>query len=222
MYDSIKFMKMNLHLSAKTNKKLLYIFFYPICMSSMILTSKLTVSIQIIMCAAAYAVYGIVVGFIATEENAKSSLIFQSIPVRKRSVVIGKFLFSFMVIIISCMISSLIPFIKSVIERDASYFALSFINSFMFCIVLVSILLPLYYKMGYLKMHFINLIIFYGLIFIPIILNLLKDVALVKPIIEFVLTKINIVIQNMQAALAICLIMYVISMLISIIIKENE
>ncbi len=222
MYDSIKLMKMNLHLSAKTNKKLFYVFFYPICMSSMILTSKLTASIQIIMCAAAYAVYGIVVGLIATEENMKSSLIFQSIPVKKRSIVIGKFLFSFVIIIISCMLSSIIPFVKSAVEKDASYFALSFINSLMFCIVLVSIFFPLYYKMGYLKMHLINLIIFYGLIFIPIILNLLKDVTLVKPIIEFVLSAINIIIQNMQAALVVCLVMYAASIFISIIIEENE
>lgn len=222
MMDSIKLMKKDISLAFKTNKKVFLVFFYPICMSSLILTSDLTISIHIIMMAVAYAVYGIVVGLIATEEKTKSSMIFHSLPVKKRSIIFGKYLFTIAVILISTFLISIFPIIKSIIDRDISYVFFSILNSFIFSTVLFSIFFPFYYKLGYLKMQVINLIIFYGLIFIPIMINLLRNVELLKPIIKFVFDIVNMAIQNAATAFIGCIILYAISMVVSINLERND
>ena len=91
MMDSIKLMNKDISLIFKINKTILFVFIYSISMSSMILTSNFTISIQIIMSATAYAAYAIIVGLISTEEKTKSSMIFQSMPVKKESIILGKY-----------------------------------------------------------------------------------------------------------------------------------
>ena len=125
-------------------------------------------------------------------------------------------------ILFASFLSSVFPMIKSIMEKDITYVFLSFLNSFMFSIALFSIFFPFYFKLGYLKMHVINLIIFYCLIFIPIILNLFKDVVLLKPITNFIFDFVNYLMQNAGAAFVGCLISYLISLMISINFVNNK
>jgi len=222
MSDSIKLMNKDISLIFKINKTMLIIFIYSISMSTTILTSDLTISIQIIMSATAYAAYSIIIGLISIEEKTKSSMIFQSMPVKKESIVIGKYLFTTAMILAASFLSSIIPMVKSIIENDSSYVTYSFINSVMFCTAIFAIFYPLYYKFGYLKMHAINLILFYGLIFIPIFLNLLKNVELLKPIISYVLNFVNYIIQNQVSAFVVCVIIYIISIMLSVNFQNNK
>jgi len=222
MMDSIKLMNKDISLIFKINKTILFIFIYSISMSSMIFTNNFTISIQIIMSATAYTAYAIIVGLISTEERIKFSMIFQSMPVKKQSLVIGKYLFTTVIILIASLLSSIFPMIKSIMEKDISYVLFSFINSFMFCTAIFSIFYPLYYKFGYLKMQTINLILFYDLIFIPIVLNLLKDVALLKPITNFIFSLVNCLMQNPVTSFVGCVILYIISILISINFENNK
>lgn len=222
MIDSIKLMNKDISLIFKINTTILFIFIYSISMSSTILTSDFTISIQIIMSATAYTVYAIVVGLISTEEKTKSSMIFQSMPVKKESLVIGKYLFTTVIILIASLLSSVLPMIKSIMENDISYVLFSFLNSFMFCTFIFSIFYPFYYKFGYLKMHAINLVLFFGLIFIPIVLNLLKNVDLIKPVMNYLLNSVNCLMQNPVASFAGCVILYVISIILSINFENNK
>lgn len=222
MTDSIKLMNKDINLIFKVNKTILFIFIYSISMSSTILTADFTISIQIIMSATAYSTYAIIVNLISTEEKTKSSMIFQSMPVKKQSLVLGKYLFTTLMILVASLMSSIFPMIKSIIENDISYVMYSFINSFMFCTAIFSIFYPLYYKFGYLKMHIINLILFYGLIFIPIILNLFKDIELLKPITNFMFNSINSMIQKQFSTFLGCVILYIISIMLSINFQNNK
>lgn len=222
MIDSIKLMNKDISLIFKINKTILFILIYSISMSSTIITSNFTISIQIIMSATAYTAYAIILGLISTEEKTKSSMIFQSMPVKKESIVIGKYLFTTVIILVATLLSSVFPMIKSIMENDISYVLFSFINSFMFCTFIFSIFYPLYYKFGYLKMQTINLILFYGLIFIPIVLNLLKDVALLKPTANFIFNSVNCLMQNSVTSFVGCVILYIISILISINFEKNK
>ena len=222
MSDSIKLMNKDISLIFKANKTMLFIFIYAISMSTTILASDLTISIQIIMSATAYATYAIVIGLISIEEKTKSSMIFQSMPVKRESIVLGKYLFTTVMILAASFLSSIFPMVKSIIENDSSYVIFSFINSFMFSTAIFAIFYPLYYKFGYLKMHTINLILFYGLIFIPIILNLLKNVELLKPIIVYVLNFVNYLINNQVSSFIGCVIIYIISIVLSVNFHNNK
>lgn len=222
MLDSIKLLKKDINIVGKLNKSSFFVFIYSFCMSSFIFNNSNSVSIQIISSATAYAVYGIVVGLIANEEKKKTSLIFQSIPVKKSSVVIGKYLFTLLIIIFSACISSIFPLTKTLVEKDISYFYLSFVNSIIFSLFVFSIFFPLYYSLGYLKMQPINLIIFYGFIFIPIVLNLLRDIELIRPVINFILDLINIINGNLMISSIVCILLYFLSMLLSIKLENNK
>ncbi|MEL7647279.1 MAG: ABC-2 transporter permease [Sedimentibacter sp.] len=222
MSDSIKLMNKDINLIFKINKTMLFIFIYAISMSSTILTGDLTISIQIIMSATAYAAYAIVIGLISVEEKTKSSMIFQSMPVKRESIIIGKYLFTTVMILAGSFLSSILPMVKSILEHDSSYVIYSFLNSFMFCTAIFAIFYPLYYKFGYLKIHVVNLVLFYGLIFIPIILNLLKNVELLKPIIAYVLSFVNFLMNNQSSAFAGCVIIYIVSIALSIKFQSNN
>lgn len=222
MIDSIKLMKKDIYLVFKINRMNIFVIIYPISMSCIILTSDLTISIQTIMSATAYAVYAILVGLISNEEKTKASMIFQSLPIKKQSIVVGKYMLTTAVIVVASFLSSIFPIIKSFVEKDISYLVLSILNSFMFCTIIFSIFLPLYFKYGYLKMQAINLIIFYGLIFIPIILNLLRDKVLIRPITSFLYNIINLLMQNSILAIIGCAVIYILSMIVSIRLENNK
>ncbi len=222
MLDSIKLVKKDINIICKLEKTGFLVIFYSFCMSSFIFNNSNSISLQVISCATAYAVYGLVVSLISNEEKRKTSLIFQSIPVRKKSIVIGKYLFSLLVIIFSASISSILPLVKTLMENDISYVYLSFINSLIFCLFVFSIFFPLFYSLGYLKMQPINLIIFYGLIFFPIALNLLKNVDILKPAVILILRIINAINSNLTVSFIGCISLYFLSMLLSINIDSNK
>jgi len=222
MYDSIKLVKKDMSVIFKINKMNLFVFVYPICMSCVIITSNLSVSIPIIMTATAYAVYAIVVGLITTEEKTKSSIIYQSLPVNKLSIIVGKYLFASAVILIASLLSSIFPVVKSIMNKDISIVVLSFLNSFMFSTILFSIFFPFYFKMGYLKMHTINLIIFFSLVLSATFINILRNVPAIKPFIDKIYIVINFVMQNSIAVFIGCMIVYAISILLSYNIERNK
>lgn len=222
MNDSIKLVKKDISIISKINKMNYFVFIYPICMSCVIITSNLAVSIPIIMTATAYAVYAIVVGLITTEEKTKSSMIFQSLPINRKSIIVGKYLFAAAVILIGSLLSCIFPAVKSIMNKDISIVGLCFFNSFMFCIIMFSIFYPFYIKMGYLKMHTINIVIFFSLVLASTFINLLKNVSSIKPIIDSVYNITNFVMQNLFTAIFGCIILYIISIQISFNIEKNK
>lgn len=222
MYDSIKLVKKDMSVIFKINKMNLFVFVYPICMSCVIITNNLAVSIPIIMTATAYAVYAIVVGLITTEEKTKSSMIYQSLPVNKLSIIVGKYLFASAVILIASLLSSIFPVVKSIMNKDISIVWLSFLNSFMFSTILFSVFFPFYFKMGYLKMHTINLIIFFSLVLSATFINLLRNIPAIKPFVDGAYIVINFVMKNSFTAFIGCMILYAISVLLSFNIESNK
>lgn len=221
MLDSVKLLKKDVNIVCKLERSSFLVLFYSFCMSSFIFNNN-PLALQIISFATAYAVYGLVVSLISNEEKKKTSLIFQSVPVRKRSTVIGKYLFSLVVIVFAAFISSIIPLVKTLMEKDVSYVYLSFINSIIFCLFIFSIFFPLFYSLGYSKMQPISLVIFYGLIFIPIVLNLLKDAEIIKPAINFILNLISFINSNLVISFAVSLLLYSLSILLSIYLENNK
>lgn len=222
MTNSVKLLRKDISIIFKISKMNFFVFVYPICMSCVIITSNLAVSIPIIMTATAYAVYAIVVGLITTEEKTKSSMIFQSLPLNKLSIVLGKYMFAVVVIFVASLLSSIFPAVKSIMSKDISIVGLSFLNSFMFSIMLLSIFFPFYYKMGYLKMQTINMVIFFSLVIASTFINLLKNAIAIKPVIDIIYIVINFVMLNSITAFIGCMSLYLISMMISFSIEKNK
>jgi hypothetical protein len=221
MLDSIKLMKKDINIICKLEKSSFLVLLYSFSMSSFIFNNNNSLAFQMISFATAYAVYGLVVSLVSNEEKKKTSLIFQSMPVRKRSTVIGKYLFSLVIIIFAACTSNILPLVKALMEKDISYLYLSFLNSLIFCIFIFSIFFPLFYSLGYSKMQPISLIIFYGLIFVPILLNFLKASDVIRPFANFTLDIINIVNSNLIISFTACILLYILSMLLSIKIENN-
>lgn len=222
MTDSIKLMKKDVSLIFKINKMNLFIFIYPLTMSSLIFTSNLNQSLQIIMSSAAYGVFGVVIGLISTEEKSKTSLIFQSIPVKQENLVIGKYLFAAVIILFSSVLSSIFPAIKSIAEGNVEYVKLSLINSIIFSILLFSLFFPLFYRFGYLKLQTINLVIFYGLIAIPMLLVFLGNIEAIRPLGSLLVNSMNSIKENPALAFILSLALYGLSSIVSTKLVNNK
>ncbi len=222
MNDLFKLVKKDISLIFKVNKMNFLVLIYPLCMGCLVFNSDLSISIQVVASSVAYAVYGIVVGLITTDEKTKSLMIFQSLPINKKSIIIGKYLFCLIIILIVSLVGSVFPIIKSILDKNISITILSLANSFMFNITLFSVFFPFYFKMGYLKMHAINLIIFYCLIFIPLVMNLFRNIQILKPIIDFVIVILNLVAHNLLIIFVGCIVIYIFSLMISIVIEGSN
>lgn len=222
MTDSVKLMKKDISIIFKINKMNLIIFMYPLTMSALIFTSSLNHSIQVIMSSAAYGAFGVVVGLISTEEKSKASLVFQSVPVRQENLVVGKYLFTWVIVLFSSLLSSIFPAIKSISEGNIEYMSLSLINSIIFSTLLFSLFFPLFYKFGYLKLQAINLVIFYGLIAVPMLLGFFGNIESISHLGNILANSTDFIKENPAAALALSLGVYGLSSIISINFVKNK
>jgi len=108
------------------------------------------------------------------EEQNKSDVILRSFPVNNRDLVIAKYIYTIIIFILWVFVSKIGPIIhlgfigKLTAESfQIDYIALTAGAYFL----LASIYLPLYFKFGYIKMRFINMVLYLMVILMP---NILK------------------------------------------------
>lgn len=162
-------------------------------------------------------VYAIVVDGLMEKENIASiSLVMKSLPLKQGNIVTGFYLFSAAIIFSSALAVSIFPAVKSVIEGDIIYFSSTFIINIVFCVLIFSIIFPFIFKFGYSKMKTIIAIIMYALLPLALLYYYIQALYTEVYFIAEAERIINILIHNIPATIAGCLIIYLISMAISI------
>ncbi|WBW95736.1 ABC-2 transporter permease [Oceanirhabdus sp. W0125-5] len=108
------------------------------------------------------------------EEQNKSDMILRSFPVNNGDVVIAKYIYTILIFILWVLVSKIGPIIYFGIKGELTtqsfqlgYIAIAAVGY----LFLASIYLPFYFKYGYLKMRFINVILYLMVVLMP---NILK------------------------------------------------
>ncbi len=226
MMDSLKVVKKNYTVAFKNDTRN-FLSFLPLIYIGYLLFKNVHYDIlnplQIMSSFASVAVLHAIVDSLMMKESArKTSILIKSLPLKERSIVIGFYIFSASIILSTALAASIFPAVKSGIEGDATYLRSTFIINIVICVFIFSILFPLIFKFGYSKMRIIN----------TIIANLLLPLALVFYYIQVIYTKvyfiseaeyfINLLNNNLPATIIACLIIYLISMTISIKAYNKE
>lgn len=220
--DVLKLLKKDLKVILRLNRNSLIILIYPICMSFPLINGDNTHGVQMLVSAIALASFMLIVGSISSEEKNGVNNVFRSLPVKRVSIIISKYVYSLLIIFFIIIISSIVPFIKYIITGNSDVVISVFINSFVYCMFIYSIFFPLYYKFGYSKLMIINMVIVYGLIFIPIIITLFNSFSYIKDI-EIILINItNIVTENSLYAVFTALLIFITSVFISALVENDE
>ncbi|MBU3146169.1 ABC-2 transporter permease [Clostridium sp. CF012] len=201
---------------------LLYAIFAPIAFSSM------EPSGFVLYVLPPMAITYIFISFAASyDEKNKSEIILNSLPLKRDDIVISKYLSIFVFAIIGIIYSILIGFIGKatglpMFTRSISF--LDIVSVLTAVCIFSSMFFPVYFKFGYIKMNFFNVILFMSFLFIP---SAAIEYATENPNNIFV-QKITYFINNTSSfthnslALIIGLIFFLISLMISIRIYKNK
>lgn len=161
------------------------------------------------------------------DEKNKSEIVLNSLPLKRNDIVISKYISIFVFAIIGIIYAILIGFIGKatglpMFSRSISF--LDIVSVFTAVCIFSSIFFPVYFKFGYIKMNFFNVILVMLIIFVP---SSVIEYATENPNNIFVI-KINYFINNTSSfthnslALLIGLIFFFISLMISIRIYKNK
>lgn len=161
-------------------------------------------------------VYAIVDSFMTKENIANASIVMKSLPLKQSNIVIGIYVFTALIILSTALVASIFPAMKVLIEGNDLFLKSTFIINIVFCILIFSILLPFTFKFEYLKSRRIFTIIINGVLPLAILyyyIQALYTKIFFIPEAEYI---INLLSTNIPVTIAGCLILYLISMAISI------
>lgn len=150
------------------------------------------------------------------EDIVKTSPIIKSLPLKQRSIVIGFYMFSASIILITALVVSIFPAVKSVIEKDIIYLSSTFIINIIFCILIFSIVFPFIYKFGYSKTKTIITIIINGILPLMLLFYYIQGLYTRIYFITEAEYIFNMITNNITIIAIGCLFLYLISMAISI------
>lgn len=201
---------------------LLYAIFAPIALSSMGPSSFVLYVLP------PMAITYIFISFAASyDEKNKSEIILNSLPLKRHDLVISKYISIFVFAIIGIIYSILIGFIGKATGLpmfDMSISLLDIVLVLTSVCIFSSIFFPVYFKFGYIKMNFFNVVLVMLIIFVP---STAIEYA-TKNTNNILVQKFNYFINNTSSftqnslALIIGLIFFLISLMISIRIYKNK
>lgn len=205
----------------KANKMLLLLFIYPLGMSlGTISNTDMTKIIALLILSAVFVVYVITVTVLSNEEQTKINIVLKSLPIRKSSLVISKYILVLLSFIMGILLSLIVPIISGVFAINYEVMISSIITSLLVVILFSSILLPLYFRFGYFKLRLINRIFYITLILFPFIATKLYNIESAKPIIDNISLLIQNNFQNAFSIIVFCTVIIIISIFSSIILYE--
>lgn len=216
MLSSFKIVKKDLILAFKYDIQNCLILLFPLFISIFITSSNFKAGISE---AVLFTVYVIVTSSFSKEEAANTSMIIKSLPVNIKNIIIGKYIFTALIILVAALISSIYPAFISITRNNHVYLSTTFTNFITYITLsmfLFSILFPIIYKFAYSKIHFITIIFYLLLIFSPVILTIFNYISIMEPSTADLIKKIDNVIENLSSLFIECLILYVLSMTVSI------
>ncbi|MGV8983185.1 ABC-2 transporter permease [Clostridium sp.] len=161
------------------------------------------------------------------DEKNKSEIILNSLPIKREDIVISKYMSVFVFAILGIIYSITVGFIGRFTGLHvfaSSISLLDIVLVFTSVCIFSSIFFPVYFKFGYIKMNFFNVILAMLAIFLP---SITIGYATENPNNIFV-QKINYFLNNTSSftqnslALLIGLIFFLISLMISIRIYKNK
>lgn len=160
-------------------------------------------------------------GSFAYEEKNKCDLVTSSLPITRKEIVLSKYIGILIFAILSLIGTSILGIVFSLTNIGGfkiQYVTLTEIKSIIFsCIVLSSIMLPIYFKFGYLKGKIVNIVVYLSFFIVSMFVITCSEFKQIKNILNF----INSSTGNMLM-LVIVVITYVLSMYISITTYSNK
>ncbi len=120
-------------------------------------------------------VYLLVSGTFAYDDKSKSDIMLNSLPIKRRDIVMAKYISLLVYMILGTIAFSIISYIIMILDLPlktypitieaiiAAFFSISFINSILF---------PLMFKLGYTKAKFANMLLLFAFFFgVPMLIN---------------------------------------------------
>jgi len=164
--------------------------------------------------------YILVMGGFANDDKNKVDTILNSLPIKRRNIVLCKFLSLFMFLAIGTATYLAVYFIFPVLGIPANVYPItleSFVGGLLAVSILNGIYFPLFFKLGYTRARVINLVIFFSVFFgVPSLVNFIvrtQDIEMFYRIVDFFERQSDIVIALTLLLLSsvLLLVSYVIS-----------
>lgn len=164
---------------------------------------------------------------VSYDEKNKSEIVLNSLPLKREDIVLSKYISVFVFAFIGIIYSILVGFIGKATGLPMFAASISLLNIILVLTsvcIFTSIFFPVYFKFGYIKMNFFNVILFMSFLFVP---TATIEYATSNPN-NILVQKINYFINNTSSftqnslAIIICLIIFLISLMISIRIYKNK
>ncbi|MBW9158847.1 ABC-2 transporter permease [Clostridium tagluense] len=164
---------------------------------------------------------------VSYDEKNKSEIVLNSLPLKRDDIVLSKYISVFVFAFIGIIYSILVGFIGKATGLPVFVASISLLDIILVLTsvcIFTSIFFPVYFKFGYIKMNIFNVILVMSFLFVP---TATIEYAASNPN-NVLVQKINYFINNTSSftqnslAIIICLIIFLISLMISIRIYKNK
>jgi len=137
--------------------------------------------------------YIMVMSACAYDEKNKSDVLLNSLPLNRSTIVIAKYISTFVFAAVSILYYILLSGIIKVLELPLKVYPVSIedIIGVLFALILVTgIYFPIFFKVGYIKSKIVNFILFFGIffgvtIFLQELINNKDDATFIQTILQF-------------------------------------
>lgn len=226
MTDSLKIVKKNFIVAFKNDIKNIFVLVPLMFIGYLIYKNKyndIMIPLQLLSgYVSTVSAYSVVIIVMTKEDASKTSLILKSLPLKQKSTVIGFYMFSAIIVFIATIGVSIFPALKSIIEKDITYVSSTLIINLTLGILIPIIALPFIFKFGYSKtkttIKILLDIIFPFMLVLYYIRSLYTGIYVIAEIEAIV----NMITDNFVATTIGCIILYLISMTISIKAYNND
>ncbi len=162
-----------------------------------------------------FTVYVGSITVMSVEEKDKIDIVFKSLPVRQITLVNSRYLTMLVFYLIALSTVSLVPLANGVLMKNPDVYLASFGISLLIVTIYVSLMQPLYYRFGYMKLSLITRVIYMLIILIPFLYIRLKDFSWGRVIVEAIEKSGMMIVSNRLMAMLFCLAMLMMSIKLS-------
>ncbi|MDP3385886.1 MAG: ABC-2 transporter permease [Eubacteriales bacterium] len=198
------------------NRILLVMLLYPFGISFISISSVDVSRIGILISLSIlFTVYVGSITIMSVEEKDKIDIVFKSLPVRQVTLVNSRYITIILFYLIALATVSIIPLTNGVVAKNLDIYLASYGISLFILFIYVSVMQPLYYRFGYMKLSHITRVLYMLIILIPFLYIRLRDFAWGQSIMEAIEKSGMVIVSNRSLAILLCLSMLTISIKLS-------
>jgi hypothetical protein len=198
------------------NRILLVMLLYPFGISFISISSVDVSRIGILISLSIlFTVYVGSITIMSVEEKDKIDIVFKSLPVRQVTLVNSRYITLILFYLIALATVSIIPLTNGVVVKNLDIYLASYGISLFIFIIYVSVMQPLYYRFGYMKLSHITRVLYMLIILIPFLYIRLRDFAWGQSIMEAIEKSGMMIVSNRLIAILLCILMIVVSIRLS-------